>query len=37
MSAFISKTKIVATLGPASFLPAVQRRLSYSSISGIGR
>ena len=34
MSAFISKTKIVATLGPASFLPAVQRRLMAAGVDG---
>ena len=34
MNAFISKTKIVATLGPASFSAAVQRRLMVAGVDG---
>ena len=34
MNPFISKTKIVATLGPASFSTAVQRRLMAAGVDG---
>ena len=34
MNAFISKTKIVATLGPASFSAAVQKRLMAAGGDG---
>ena len=34
MNAFISKTKMVATLGPASFPAAMQRRLLAAGVDG---